>query len=214
MADKRLKVSELDFEQIKTNLVDYLSEDPEFADYNFEGSALGTITNLLAYVTHYNAVNANLGINETFLDTAQTRGSIVGHARLLGYTPKSATAAKAVLNVTVNSPTSQNLNISRGHKFKASASGTTYNFVTIQDYSTTNAAFTGVEVYEGTLKNLEYVYTSSSTERFIIPDPDVDTSTLKVDVYDNKDASTFKTFVLAKTITEIASTSRDRKSVV
>ena len=208
MADKRLKVSELDFEQIKTNLVDYLSDDPEFADYNFEGSALGTITNLLAYVTHYNAVNANLGINETFLDTAQTRGSIVGHARLLGYTPRSASASKAVLNVTVNSPTSQNLTISRGHKFKTSASGTTYNFVTTQDYSTTNATFTGVDVYEGTLKTLEYVYSTSTNERFIIPDADVDTSNLKVDVYDNQSASTFKTFVLAKAITEITTTSR------
>lgn len=205
--DNRLNVAELDFEQIKTNLTNYMRSQDTFQDYNFEGSALGSLINLMAYVTHYNAVNANLGLNESFLDTAQYRGSIVGRARLLGYTPRSASAARATINVTVNSPSSQNLTINRGHKFKASASGTTYNFVTIEDHTTTDASFSGINIYEGTIKELEFVYSVRTSERFILPHADVDTSTLKVDVYDNANSVTYTTFVPAKSITEIQSDS-------
>ena len=145
--NNRLNVAELDFEQIKANLTTYMRSQDTFQDYNFEGSALGSLINLMAYVTHYNAVNANLGLNESFLDTAQYRGSIVGRARLLGYTPRSAAASRASVNVVVNSPSSQNLTLPRGHRFKASSGGTTYNFVTIEDHATTNATFSGVHIY-------------------------------------------------------------------
>ena len=203
----RLDVSELDFANIRENLKEYLQSQDTLQDYNFEGSAISTIVDLLAYVTHINAVNANLGVNETFLDTAQFRGSVVGHARQLGYTPRSATAPIAYIDVTVNNPSSQELTLSRGHRFKAKIGNDTYNFVTDQEYNTENAVFSNVKIVQGQVKNLEFVYDVESNEKYIIPDPDVDTSSLRVEVYDSRTSSTFNVFTEAKELTSITSDS-------
>src|SRR6056297_1902886 len=130
---KRLDVSEVDFESIRSNLKTFLESQDTLQDYDFEGSAITSVIDLLSYVTHYNAVNANLGLNETFLDTAQFRGSVVGHARQLGYTPRSASAPIAYLDVSVGSATSS-LTIPRGFSFKAKIGNVTYPFVTDSEY--------------------------------------------------------------------------------
>ena len=98
----KLQVTELDFDDIKTNLKTYMKNQTEFTDYNFEGSALSTLIDLLAYNTHYLGMNANMAVNEAFLDTATLRSSVVSHAKTLGYTPRSARAPVAYLNVTIN----------------------------------------------------------------------------------------------------------------
>ena len=205
--NKRLSVSEIDFEDIKSNLKAYLQGQDEFRDYDFEGSALATLVDVLAYATHYNAVNANLGINETFLDTAQFRGSVVGHARQLGYTPKSSSAPTAVVDITVNNPSSQSLTLPKGFRLKTKIGNTTYNFVTDQEYSTSNGEFASVVVREGTVKTVEYLYDVRGNEKILIPDPDVDTSTLLVEVYDSPTSSTSEAYTLAKEITSITSDS-------
>ena len=101
---RRLKVSEMDFDQIKDNLKEYLSDQTTLTDYDFEGSALGTLLDVVAYMTHMNAMNANQAINETFLDTAQLRSSVVSHAKLLGYTPRSSFAPVAYIDIVLNDP--------------------------------------------------------------------------------------------------------------
>ena len=88
MSNRTINASELDFETLKANLISYMQEQPgAFQDYNFEGSAMNTMIDVLSYITHINSVNANFALNETFLDTAQLRESVVSHAKLLGYTP-------------------------------------------------------------------------------------------------------------------------------
>ena len=102
MAD-RLNVTELDFDSIKTNLRTFLKSQTEFQDYDFEGSAMSVLLDVLAYNTHYNALYNNMAINEMFLDSARKRNNIVSLAKMLGYSPRSATSAKAIVLVMYSS---------------------------------------------------------------------------------------------------------------
>ena len=99
----KLQVTELDFDLIKDNLKTYMKNQNEFTDYNFEGSGMSQIIDLLAYNTHYLAMNANFAMNEAFLDSATLRSSVVSHAKKLGYTPRSARAPVAYVDVVLNS---------------------------------------------------------------------------------------------------------------
>lgn len=204
----RLNVSELDFNEIRENLKDYLRSQDTLQDYDFEGSAISTIVDMLAYVTHYNAVNANLGVNETFLDTAQFRGSVVGHARQLGYTPRSATAPVAYLDIVVNNPSKQELTLPRGHRFKAKIGNDTFNFVTDASYNTETASFSNVKILQGNFKTIEFIFDVESNEKFVIPDADVDTSALRVEVLDSRTSSTTTVYTEAKELTSITDTSQ------
>lgn len=207
---KRLNVAQMDFEDIKANLKTFLRSQSTLQDYDYDGSAMGTIVDLLAYVTHYNAVNANLGLNETFLDTAQFRGSVVGHARQLGYTPRSTTAATAYVNIAINNFVggSSIVTIPKGTSFTSVINGATYSFVTDQEYNTTNGLFENVKLVQGSYKTVEYIYDVSTNEKFLIPDTNVDTSNMTVDVYDAVTSTTKRTFNRAKLITSISNDSR------
>ena len=99
---QNLNVTELDFDQIKKNLKNYLKTQSEFNDYDFEGSGLSTLLDVLAYNTHYNAMTAHFSLNEAFLDSAQIRGNIVTRAKLLGYIPRSVLSPRARINLVVN----------------------------------------------------------------------------------------------------------------
>jgi hypothetical protein len=101
---KRIQVSELDFDQIKNNLKNFMKAQNQFTDYDFEGSGLSVLLDVLAYNTHYNALYTNLAVNEMFLDSASKRASVVSLAKSLGYTPSSAVAPRAIVNMAVNSP--------------------------------------------------------------------------------------------------------------
>jgi len=200
---KRLDVSEVDFESIRSNLKSFLESQDTLQDYNFEGSAITSVIDLLSYVTHYNAVNANLGINETFLDTAQFRGSVVGHARQLGFTPRSAAAAIAFLDITVNNPSDTDLTLPRGHRFKAKIGNETFNFVTDRDYNTETASFSNVKILQGNFKTTEFIFDVNSAERFVIPDADADTSTLRVEVFDTTAAVSSTIFNEIKELVDV-----------
>jgi len=181
--NKRLKVSELDFNQIKNNLKTFLKTQDTLQDYNFEGSALNTLLDVMAYVTHYNAVNANIGINETFLETAQYRGSVVGHARQLGYTPLSARGAQATVDVYLNSVAGGvTYTLNKNHKFTSVIDGETYTFLTTQSYQSTTGIFSNVNITQGSFRQVSYIFDVNTSEKFIIPDTNVDTSTLTVTV--------------------------------
>ena len=136
MANARLQISELDFDQIKLNLKSYLQQQNTFQDYDFEGSGLSVLLDILAYNTHYNSYYLNMVANESFLDTAILRDSVVSHAKTLGYTPYSTTASVASINVTVESgnTTPDIVTITRGFSFSSSLVDTTsYNFTVLED---------------------------------------------------------------------------------
>lgn len=188
MAD-RLQVTELDFDLIKTNLKNFLRQQSEFTDYDFEGSGMSVLLDLLAYNTHYNAYYLNMIANESFLDTALLRNSVVSHAKKMGYTPRSNKASKAIINLTVetNSSNSGTLTISTGQQFMSNIiDGRSYRFVTLDDVtvskSNTQFIFNSLPIYEGELVSYNYTHSQSSNPKqiFVIPDADIDTSTLKV----------------------------------
>lgn len=205
---KQLNVSELDFDKIKLNLKEFLRSQDKLQDYDFEGSALSTLIDVLSYVTHYNAVNANIGINETFLETAQSRGSVVGHARQLAYTPKSVTGAVASVSVQVNNPNSNELTLERGIRFRSVINNVSYTFSTTKSYITDNAFFADVELKQGINKKTSYIFDVQTSERFIIPDVNVDTTTIRVNVFDSVSSTIGATFVPVKNINQITSESK------
>lgn len=203
MADtKRLNVTDIDYQDIRNNLKQFLNSDPNFTDYDFEGSALSSLIDILSYVTHINAVNANIGLNETFLNSAQSRRSVAGHAQRLGYTPKSDSAPTAFLNVQLNGfdPFDTHI-IPRGYKFKTNTNGRTYNFVTLSDHRDNNDGFfENVKIVEGTLKSAEFLFDVRGDQKFLIPDNNIDTTTVKVEVQASKNNSNIEIFSRAKSI--------------
>ena len=131
MADvaSKLKVSELDFDAIKSNLKNFLGDQNELADYNFDGSAMAVLMDLLAYNTHYNAFYLNMIVNEMFLDTASLRNSVVSRAKHLGYTPTSVRGAKAYVDLTITpAKTPTNIVITKDTQFNATVNGISYIF--------------------------------------------------------------------------------------
>ena len=185
--NNRIKVSDLDFDQIRENLKTYLSGQTQFSDYNYEGSALSTLIDLLAYNTHYNALYTNLAVNEMFLDSASKRSSVVSIANNFGYTPLSCVCAKATVDITVvNSPTqNQTLTLPKWSSFSTSIDSTPYVFYTIEDYTAQLVnglyKFTGVRLYEGTPRSMTFVCTEEE-QKFQIPYDNIDLSTLYITV--------------------------------
>lgn len=190
MAD-RLNVSNLDFDQIKASLKSFLQQQSEFSDYDFEGSGLNVLLNILAYNTHYNAYYLNMVANEAFLDSAMLRNSVVSHAKRFGYVPHSVSAPRAVVNITVDSgsPDVGTLTIPKGYTVTSDIiDNRAYNFVTIETYTAgktgNNFVFTNVPIYEGEYLSYNYNFDSSSNPKriFKIPDVNADTNTLTVSV--------------------------------
>ena len=212
MANK-LEISELDFDGIKTNLKTFLRQQDEFTDYDFEGSGMSALLDVLAYNTHYLGYNANMLANEMFLDSADLRNSIVSHAKHVGYTPRSATSPVAFLNVVVNNATGSTLTAARGTTFTTSVDGTTYNYI-VKDATTITPAdgvytFSNLPVYEGTLVNNKYtVDTTNADQRFLIKNNLSDTTTLKVTVQNSSTDSTSSTYTLATDLADVTSSSK------
>ena len=143
---KRLKVTELDFDNIKENLKVFLRSQDKFKDYDFEGSNVNVLIDLLAYASHIGAVNTNIAASEMFLDSAQIRGNVVTRAKLLGYTPRSVLSPRATVNITVTAPDSfsgtleNTLSLPRGTKLTTSISGEEFQYVVL---STQTASLVG-----------------------------------------------------------------------
>jgi len=208
----KLQVTELDFDDIKDNLKTYMKNQTEFSDYNFEGSGLSTIIDLLAYNTHYLGMNANMALNEAYLDTATLRSSVVSHAKTLGYTPRSARAPVAYLEVTINNSNLTSISIDKGTKFTTQVDGTTYAFVVNATRSVTPVngvlRFSNLEVYEGTLVTAKYTVDSNDIEKkYMITDNRADTTTLKVSVQNSASDIKTTTYTLASDISQVTATS-------
>lgn len=211
---KQINVSELDFDQIKTNLKDYFRGQTEFSDYDFEGSGLSVLIDALTYNTHYNALYNNFAINELFLDSATKRSSIVSRANELGYNPHSSSCSQAVINITVTNTTSPIpptvITIPKQTPFSTNVNGVGYTFYTTENLTAINNGFNvylfeNVTIKEGT--PLTYKYTVSDGMRYIIPNSGVDLSTLSVRVQDSSSSSNFITFNRSDTILDVTSTS-------
>ena len=209
----KLDISQLDFDGIKDNLKTFLSQQDEFIDYDFEGSGMNILLDTLAYNTHYLAYNANMLANEMYLDSADQRTSVVSLAKQVGYTPKSASASQATIDVVVNDGSGSSITMSRGTKFTTTVDGTNYSFVNNADISVSPSdgvyKFSNLVIYEGTYLNYKYTANTTDTEqRFVIPNDNVDTTTLTVKVQESSTDSTTNTYTLASGITNLDSSSK------
>lgn len=188
MAD-RLRITELDFDTIKTNLKSFLNNQTEFTDYDFEGSGLNVLIDLLAYNTHYNAYYLNMVANESFMDTALLRDSVVSHAKTLGYIPYSTASSTAIINFSVESGsnTAATLTIPSGYAFLSDQiDSKSYNFIVLEDTTVTKSntkfIFESLELHEGQLVTYNFTHNSASNPKqtFLLPDSNIDTSTISI----------------------------------
>ena len=185
------QVANLDFEDIKVALKDYMRAQTDFTDYDFEGSALSNLIDVLAYNTYYTAFNTNMVVNELFIDSATLRDNVVAIAKQLGYRPKSATSPTAYVSFTVNytNPTTDTeLLLKKGSGFIATYDNNVYQYVVLDDVKAQVvndvATFTDVAVNEGTqLINTFTVNTALKGQRFILDNQNIDTNTIRVKVY-------------------------------
>jgi hypothetical protein len=202
MANSKLIVSDLDFNDIKRNLKTFLQSQSQFQDYDFEGSSLAILLDILSYNTHYMAYLANMATNELYLDSADIRNNIVSLAKMLGYTPSSPRAPKASINLVVNNGTGTSITMAKGTVFNSSVSDSTYQYITNEDITTTPAngvyTFSDVTLYEGTLVKFKYTVDETDVDqRFIIPSANADTSTLKITVQNSATDTTSNTYSLS-----------------
>ena len=185
------QVANLDFEDIKVALKDYMRAQTDFTDYDFEGSALSNLIDVLAYNTYYTAFNTNMVVNELFIDSATLRDNVVAIAKQLGYRPKSATSPTAYVSFEVNytNPTTDTeLLLKKGSGFIATYDNNVYQYVVLDDVTAQVvndvATFTDVAVNEGTqLTNTFTVNTALKGQRFILDNQNIDTNTIRVKVY-------------------------------
>ena len=180
-ANTNLRIDDLNFLGIKQNFKAYLSAQDEFRDYNFEGSGLSVILDILSYNTYYNAFYLNMALNESFLSTAQKRSSIVNLAKSLNYTPRSTTSASIsgtmTLTVTGSSAT---ITVPKYTEFNATLDGVSYTFLTNEAVVVANnlgVFSSSVSLKEGTFISRRTTVTSDTDQRFLIPNKNVDTST-------------------------------------
>jgi len=212
MAENRnLKVDELNFDLIKANFRSFLQSQDQFRDYNFEGSGLTALLDILAYNTYYNSFYLNMASAEAFLSTAQKRNSVVALAKSLNYTPRSVSSARitgtATLTVT-GSPTS--VTIPQYTEFSGTIDGTTYKFLTTEAavISPDSGVYSGtISLVEGTVITRRYTVSALDTDqRFLIPNLNADTSTLSVTVLNSSSDSTTRTFTKVSNLVEVDAT--------
>ena len=210
----KLKVSELDFDTIKTNLKNFLSDQNELSDYNFDGSAMSVLLDLLSYNTHYNAFYLNMVVNEMFLDTATIRNSVVSRAKHLGYTPLSVRGSKAYIDLTITpADTPATIVIEKDTQFSSTVNGIGYIFST-SNSTTVNVNSNGiyttanVELAQGIPLTHRYTAnTADPDQRFGLPNANTDTSTLTVRIQTSATSSNLYTYALANDTTTVNATS-------
>jgi len=212
---KRLDVSDLDYDQIRSNLKLFLQNQSEYSDYDFEGSGMSVLLDLLAYNTHYLAYNANMLSNELYLDSADIRKNVVALAKQLGYTPTSVSSPQAVVDITVNNvpTTTASITMAKGTTFGTTIDQINYNFITNEAITIQPTdgvyKFSNVTLYEGTAVSFQYTVDSSDIDqKFIIPNEQADTTTLNVIVQNSSSDTTQNTYTKSQTLTELDSTSK------
>ena len=216
MAD-RLRVTELDFDTIKSNLQTFLNQQSQFTDYDFEGSGLNVLLDILAYNTHYNAYYLNMVANESFLDTALLRDSVVSHAKALGYVPHSMKAPIATINFSVAAANMADgtLTIPAGYSFLSNQiDSKVYNFVVLDDITVSKANssyyFENLDISEGQLITYSFNHNQSANPKqvFTLPDNDIDTTTIKVGVSPTSTTTDIAVYNLVTDILDITNTSQ------
>ena len=213
--------TDLDFDQIKTSLKDYLRANSNFTDYDFEGSNLSSIIDVLAYNTYINSYNANMVSNEVFIDSATLRENVVSLARNIGYTPRSTTSAKAIISFFVDTSgfTTKPINLTLKKGIIATSSATlgseSYAFAIPSDVTTPVvdgiATFSNVEIYEGSFLTSNFTVSAQNPApptKYILQNSNIDTSTLEVLVRDTQSSTSSKKFVFSDTLIEVTSSSR------
>jgi len=219
-----LNVSELDFDQIKDNLKNFMKSQSQFKDYDFDGSGLSVLLDILAYNTHYNAMLAHFALNEAFLDSAQIRGNVVSRAGLLGYVPRSVLAPRATVKLEVDVTNNDSINLpttlvlERGTKFTSIVDGVSYTFSAIESQTSIRAdveisgvqtkkfIFNAIPIAEGTVRSLSYrVDNDIENQKFQISDADADTSSLRVRVQNNQQSESFDSYQLFTTLQDVVS---------
>lgn len=215
-----LNVTELDFDQIKNNLKNYLKTQSDFNDYDFDGSGLSVLLDVLAYNTHYNAMVAHFALNEAFLDSAQIRGNVVTRAKLLGYTPRSVLAPRASVSIFVDvseevGTIPDTLSISRGSKLTSNVDGQEYTFTVLESVSApyseadTGFTFSSVSIAQGIYKTVQYrVDNDIENQKFQLLDKNADTSTLRVRVQQNQNSNVYDIYTRFETIQNVKSDSQ------
>ena len=215
-----LNVTELDFDQIKKNLKNYLKTQSAFNSHDFEGSGLSSLLDVLAYNTHYNAMTAHFALNEAFLDSAQIRGNIVTRAKLLGYIPRSVLAPRATITITVDVSTESGvipstLTLPRGAKLTTQVDGRNYRYVVLNEQAAVISGdgntftFDNVIIVEGTRKKLLYrVDNDIENQKYQISDDDADTSTLRVLIQANEQSSSYDNYTQFESLLNVNSSSR------
>ena len=213
--------TDLDFDQIKTSLKDYLRANSEFTDYDFEGSNLSSIIDVLASNTYINSYNANMVSNEVFIDSATLRENVVALARNIGYTPRSTTAAKAIISFFVDTTgfTTKPITLTLKKGIVTTAASVfgseSYSFCIPSDITVPVvdgiATFGNVEIYEGTFLTSNFTVSSANPApptKYILENANIDTSTLEVTVRSTQSSTSSKKFVFSDTLIEVTSSSR------
>ena len=209
------QVNNLDFTDIKTAIKEYMRAETDFTDYDFEGSVVSQLIDVLAYNTYYTAFNANMVVNELFLDSSTLRDNVVALAKQIGYAPKSITAPKAAINLqllfTGTAPST--IVLKAGTGFITNYDNTLYEFIVAEDYRKEvvngTATFTDLPVYEGSLiLDRTTVDTSLKNQRFIINNSGADVSTLKIKVFEANNSTVSNTYEKADNILSVGSTDR------
>tara|TARA_B100001996_G_scaffold133985_1_gene102027 strand:- start:1793 stop:3781 length:1989 start_codon:yes stop_codon:yes gene_type:complete len=213
--------TDLDFDQIKSSLRQYLKANSNFTDYDFEGSNLSTIIDLLAYNTYISSYNANMVSNEIFIDSATLRENVVSLARNIGYTPRSKTAAKAIVSFLVDTTgfTTKPVTLTLKKGIAATSASVfgseSYAFAVPSDVTVPVvngiATFSGVEIHEGTFLTSNFTVSAlnpAPPSKYILDNPNIDTSTIQVAVRDTEASTTSRKYVFSDTIIDITSTSR------
>lgn len=205
------QLNQLDFGNIKTALKEYMRSQTDFTDYDFEGSALAQLIDVLAYNTYYTAFNTNMVVNEMFLDSATLRDNVVALAKQLGYRPKSATASKAVVNVTLaytspNAPATAILR--RGKAFTALFDNTVFQYSVLDDIrvpvNNGNAVLENVEIYSGNIvTDYHTVNATLKNQRYLLNNQNIDTTTIRVKVFESAQSSAFELYDYAENILNV-----------
>ena len=209
----------LDFEQVKTSLIEYMRSNSNFTDYDFEGSNLSTIIDLLAYNTYITSYNANMVANEVFIDSATLRENVVSLARNIGYLPKSRKAATSSINFFVDtsniqpSPASVTLNKGTVASSQGSFAGVSGSFCILEDITVpvinNTATFNNISVYEGTFLTKNFTYSSQNPfQKFILPNAGVDTELMRVSVKNNESSTASTKYSLQDSLFYIGSDSK------
>ena len=210
------ELNQLDFNNIKTSLREYLRANSDFTDYDFEGSALSQLLDVLAYNTYYTAFNTNMVANEMFLDSATLRDNVVTIAKQLGYRPKSATASKATVSMELrytspNKPLTAV--ISRGKAFTTVFDNTTYSYSLLDDVrvplNNGVALFNNLEIHSGNIITDKHTIQSAlRNQRFVLNNQNIDTTTIRIKVFKSSTSTAFELYDYAENILNVSPSSR------